>query len=142
MNTTTLRFFTMEFDTMGKQTKMLFFYPIIPFLYILYSKTFSFGIWMLLFIMPMLVVGPFMKEDNRQVDIFYATLPVNAKEVVGGRHADGTGLIYSLPVINSSDMFFRIFYFLQVWCKYGKKCYEYRNHNSWHGDCYVLYLFK
>lgn len=44
MNTNTLRFFTMEFDTMGKQTKMLFFYPIIPFLYILYSKTFSFGI--------------------------------------------------------------------------------------------------
>lgn len=86
MTGNTMRFLKMDFGTLAMMNKIVFFYPIVVFLFVIFQGSFVMGAFMLIFLFPTLAMTPFLGEESQKIKIFYVSLPATVKNMVLGRY--------------------------------------------------------
>lgn len=86
MTGNTMRFLKMDFGTLATMNKIVFFYPIVVFLFVIVQGSFVMGGFMLIFLFPTLAMTPFLGEESQKIKIFYLSLPATVKNMVMGRY--------------------------------------------------------
>lgn len=86
MTGNTMRFLKMDFGTLAMMNKIVFFYPVVVFLFVIFQRSFVMGAFMLIFLFPTLAMTPFLGEESQKIKVFYVSLPATVKNMVLGRY--------------------------------------------------------